>query len=125
VIALVAFTAASAISVIAITRPSAPWFVGFLGHAAMPVSCAASSLALMAVFVRFAKARRPVLESFCVAAYGVYLVHYPVVSWTQYALLPWHQSAVIKGVAVTVVGILLSWGLVSLARRSRVVARLI
>jgi peptidoglycan/LPS O-acetylase OafA/YrhL len=125
VTALMAFTAATVISVMAMTRPSAPWLLGLLAHAAMPVSCAASSLALLAVFVRFARARRPVLESFCAAAYGVYLVHYPVVSWTQYALLPWHQSAVLKGVGVTVAGILLSWGLVTLARRSRLVARLI
>jgi peptidoglycan/LPS O-acetylase OafA/YrhL len=123
--ALVAFIAASAISIAALTHNSAPRLFGFLALAAMPASCAASSLALMAVFVRFAKSRRPVLESFAAAAYGIYLVHYPVVSWTQYALLSWQQSAVLKGVAVTVAGIVLSWGLVTLARRSRLVARLI
>jgi peptidoglycan/LPS O-acetylase OafA/YrhL len=121
--ALVAFIAASTISIAALTHNSA--LFGFLALAAMPVSCAASSLALMAVFVRFAKSRRPFLESFSVAAYGVYLIHYPVVTWTQYALLSWQQSAVLKGVAVTAAGILLSWGLVTLARRSRLVARLI
>jgi peptidoglycan/LPS O-acetylase OafA/YrhL len=123
--ALAAFIAASAISVVAMTHNSAPRLLGFLVLAAMPISCAASSLALMAVFVRFAKSRRPVLESFGAAAYGIYLVHYPVVSWTQYALLSWQQSAVLKGMAVTVAGILLSWALVTLARRSRLVARLI
>jgi peptidoglycan/LPS O-acetylase OafA/YrhL len=123
--ALVAFIAASAISIMAITNNSAPRLLGSLALAAMPVSCAASSIALMAVFVQFTKSRRPVLESFGVAAYGIYLVHYPVVTWTQYALLPWQQSAALKGVAVTAAGILLSWGFVTLARRSRFVARLI
>jgi peptidoglycan/LPS O-acetylase OafA/YrhL len=121
--ALVAFIAASTISIAALTHNSA--LFGFLALVAMPVSCAASSLALIAVFVRFAKSRRPFLESFSFAAYGVYLIHYPVVTWTQYALLSWKQSAVLKGVAATAVGILVSWGLVTFARRSRLVAHLI
>lgn len=123
--ALVAFIASNEIPAAAMTHNSPLWLIGFVSHAVMPVSCAASSLALMAVFVRFERSRQPILESFCAAAYGVYLVHYPVVSWTQYALLPWHQSAAIKGFAVTFAGILLSWGLVALARRWRLLARLI
>jgi peptidoglycan/LPS O-acetylase OafA/YrhL len=124
-ISVAAFIATTVISMAAMAPNSAPRLIAFLGLAALPVTCAASSFALVAAFVRFAKSRRWVFESFCVAAYGVYLIHYPVVSWAQYALLPWHQSAVLKGVAVTVVGILLSWGLVSLARQVRVVARVI
>jgi len=125
VASLAAFIATTALSAAAMTPNSAPRLIEFLRVAALPVTCAASSLALMAAFVRFARSRRWVFESFCVAAYGIYLIHYPVVSWTQYALLPWHQSAVLKGVTVTVVGILLSWGLVTFARRLRVVAQLI
>jgi hypothetical protein len=62
--------------------------VGFI------VTCAASCLALLAVFVRFARPSRvgDAVES---CSFGMYLVHYPIVTWLQYALLgaPWSGAA--------------------------------
>ena len=52
------------------------------------VLCAAlTCAALLAVFLRFAAAPRPILGSFSEHAYGIYLFHYPFVVWLQLLLL--------------------------------------
>lgn len=81
------------------------------------MSCAASSFAFLALFVRFAGKRHLVFDSFSENAYGIYLVHYAFVSWLQLSLLKAHLSALSKGTLVFVGASLLSWGTVRLLRR--------
>jgi peptidoglycan/LPS O-acetylase OafA/YrhL len=52
------------------------------------LSCAAISLAFLALFLRFVKSRSAIFESLSANSYAIFLVHYMFVSWLQYALLP-------------------------------------
>jgi hypothetical protein len=125
VIAIVSFTVATMITVMALSNPAAPRSLALLANLSLPICCAASSFALLSLFLRFARSRGPLLDNFCAAAYGIYLIHYPIVNWTQFALLPSPLPAFLKGIAVTAAGLALSWALIAHARRSRLIAGII
>ena len=88
-------------------------------RAAFVLSCAASSFALLALFGRFARRDSPLWASLRASAYGIYLVHYAIVSWLAYALSDVALPALVKGPAVTLGAIALSWSLVAGARAIR------
>ena len=87
------------------------------GGVALVLSCAASSLALLALFLRFAGGRGPLRDSLRDSAYGIFVLHYAVVSWLQYALLPAPLHGLVKGTLVFVAALAVSWGAVVLSRR--------
>ncbi len=89
-----------------------------------PISCAASSLFLIAVVIRFARPSRWA-DSLSANAYGIYLLHYLFVIWIQYAVLPWPAPAIVKYAAVLVAATGLSWALAGLLRQSKIVARVV
>jgi hypothetical protein len=95
------------------------------GDAAFSLSCAASCLAALAIFVRFARSRVKLFDSLCDNAYGMYLVHYAFVSWLQYSLLPAPLPGIAKGYLVFLGTVALSWGTIALLRRVPVIARVI
>ena len=97
--------------------------VGAVSNFAFVLSCAASSLLFLALFVRFARRPNRVMDSLSANAFGIYLVHYACVSWLQLALLPAPLSGAGKGTLVFIGAVLLSWGLTAAARRVAVPAR--
>ena len=107
--ALLAFGAASVVAVVALTSHatspgwSAAMDVGFV------VSCAATCLAFLAMFIRFARARSRLFDSLAENSYAIYLVHYAFVAWLQYALLPASVPAAVKGLVVFLGALALSW----------------
>jgi surface polysaccharide O-acyltransferase-like enzyme len=64
-------------------------------------------------------------DSLAVNAYGIYLLHYPAVTWLQYALLDLQANAVVKATLVFFAALLLSWGCTIALRRIPGVARII
>jgi len=88
------------------------------------VSCAASSFALLALSIRLARRGR-VGDSLSANAYGIYLLHYPFVSWLQYALLGSALSGAAKGTLVFAGAVALSWATTALLRRIPAVARVL
>jgi peptidoglycan/LPS O-acetylase OafA/YrhL len=115
--ALLAFGAASVVTVIALTSHatspvwSAAMDVGFV------VSCAATCLAFLAMFIRFARSRSPLFDSLAENSYAIYLVHYAFVAWLQYALLPAAVPAAVKGLVVFLGALALSWAAAIAIRR--------
>jgi peptidoglycan/LPS O-acetylase OafA/YrhL len=89
------------------------------------VEMALAVLGLTAVFVRFARRPVPVLDSLSANSYGIYIIHYLVVIWLQYALLRIDLPAVAKGAIVFFGGLTLCWGSIAALRRIRAVARII
>jgi glucans biosynthesis protein C len=81
-------------------------------------------IALMAIFLRFAASRRPLLDSLSDHAYGIYLVHYLFVVWLQYLLLGAPLFAVAKAAVVFAGTLLLSWGTTAAMCRIPIGARL-
>jgi surface polysaccharide O-acyltransferase-like enzyme len=96
-----------------------------IGGLIFALSCAASSFAALAIFVRFARKSHPVLDSLRKNAYGMYLLHYVFVSWLQYLLLKAPLSGLTKGSLVFLGTLLLSWAATAALRRLPAVARVI
>jgi glucans biosynthesis protein C len=87
-----------------------------------PVCCAACSLFVVAIVIRFVRPWQWA-DSLSANAYGIYLLHYVFVIWTQYALLDLTAPAFVKGAAVVIVATGLSWLTAALLRRNKMVAR--
>ena len=123
--ALVAFVVASGIGIAVMTAHvgSRPWEIA--ADSAFVVSCAASSLAFLALFVRFARKRRKIFDSLTENAYGMYLIHYAFVSWLQIALLKTQLPALAKGSLVFLGTVLLSWSATAALRRIPGFARVV
>jgi peptidoglycan/LPS O-acetylase OafA/YrhL len=121
---LLIFFAAIVVIIMAMTAHigTASWRA--LSDFAFVISCATTSFALLALFVRFAKGSA-VWDSLSDNAYGMYLIHYPFVSWLQYALLKTQMPAIAKGSSVFLGTMLLSWGVIAGIRRIPAVARVI
>jgi len=125
VAALLAFGLATGVGLAALTAHlgSRSWEIA--GDITFVISCAASSFAFLALFVRFARTRRKVWDSLTANAYGIYLIHYALVSWLQLALLKAHLAALAKGSLVFVGAVLLGWGTTAGLRRIAWIARVI
>lgn len=123
--ALLAFGIATGTGVAAITAHPGVRSWEIASDLTFVLSCAASSFAFLAVFVRFANPRGKIFDSLTANAYGMYLIHYMFVSWLQLTLLNSNLPAIAKGSLVTVGTILLSWGATATLRRIPAVARVI
>lgn len=95
------------------------------GGVAFAISCAISSFALVALFVRFVKRHGPIWDSLSRNAYGIYLTHYVFVIWIQYALLSAPLDAVQKGAIVFTGAVALAWATTALLRSFRPIGRVI
>lgn len=87
--------------------------------------CAAANVGWFAIILRFARRPSALADSLAANAYGIYLLHYAAVTWTQYALLDLPVNAIVKATSVFVVALPLSWGCTSALRRIPWVARVI
>lgn len=94
------------------------------GRIGFACSCAASSLCVTALVMRFVRPWRWA-DSLSANAYGIYVVHYIFVLWIQYAALRWAAPAFLKGLAVSLAAIALSWATIALVRRSKLIAQAI
>lgn len=86
-------------------RPAGWWQLG----ACMVLYSATLSMAFLALFLRFMHVRYPWADNLSDNAYGIYVVHYPFVVWTQYLLLGSSMPATSKAMIVFSVSLGLSW----------------
>lgn len=89
------------------------------------ITCATTSVAMMAIFVRFAKKSRGLFDSLRDNAYGIYLVHYIFVNWLLYAMLKAHLSGFMKLAIVLPLAVALSWVTTAALRRIPAIGRVI
>jgi peptidoglycan/LPS O-acetylase OafA/YrhL len=122
--ALLAFVLFVGVTLVAVSPGSSPAWATASAFASV-LSCAASCFAFLAIFLRFANRPAAWRDSLRGNAYGIYLVHYPLVSWLQYALLPAPLPGVVKGAAVFAGALALSWAAAAALRRVPAVARVI
>jgi hypothetical protein len=125
IVAVIAFGLATGVGLAAMTTHvgSRGWEIA--GDSTFVLSCAASSFAFLALFVRFAKTRSKIWDSLSRNAYAIYLIHYAFVSWLQYALLRTSLPAVAKGSIVFLGAVLVSWGATATLRRIPAIGRVI
>lgn len=127
VAAAVAFVAEYFLSGFALQHPSleAGLLVSFSRTFFWTLSCAASSFAFLALFLRFANTGRAWADSLAQNSYAIYLLHYMFVAWLQYGaaaipLAPW-----LKFIGVFSAAALLSWWTAAAIRRIPGVARVV
>lgn len=124
--AIVVFLASSAFFIMLLTSGKAmstAWQA--IADLVFTMTCATTSVAMLAVFVRFAKKSRRIFDSLRDNAYGMYLIHYAFVNWLQYALLKSHLSGFTKLAMVFSSAVALSWITTAALRRIPAVARVI
>jgi glucans biosynthesis protein C len=91
----------------------------------MLLFCVAMAVGLLALAVHFGRRRSAVGDSLGANTYGIYLLHYPIVLWIQYELLPVTLGPIEKALLVLASGFALSWLAASLLRRVPGVARIV
>ncbi|HTC94739.1 MAG TPA: acyltransferase [Terriglobales bacterium] len=124
--AIVVFVASSALFIMMLTTGKlalALWQA--VADLVFTITCATTSMAMLAVFVRFAKKSRAIFDSLRNNAYGIYLLHYAFVNWLQYALLKSHLSGFTKLIIVFSLAVVLSWITTAALRRIPAVARVV
>ena len=78
---------------------------------------AAILFAILAYFLRFKRSGWSILDPMQPAAYGMFLVHYPIAIWLEYWLFDASLPAVVKMAVVFVLTVVLSWGATEALRR--------
>ncbi len=81
------------------------------------------ALGLLALAQQLGRRRTAMGDALAANAYGIFLLHWPIVLWLQYALLEAPLGPIAKGVLVLVLGFALAWLAASLLRRVPGVAR--
>src|SRR6266851_3598281 len=87
---------------VAATHRPLPLTLRLLSDLTLVLCCSTISFAFIALFCRFAIAHQPVLDRLSASSYGMYLIHYPVVVWLQFALLAVALGPIAKGAIVYV-----------------------
>lgn len=118
--ALAAAGAYAGLSWIFTAAPTSPWVrYIFLAEMALMV------MGLTAVFIRFTKHGNRVLNHLSRNSYGIYLFHYLVIIWLQYAILRLDLSAGWKAAIVFVGGVTICWIVTAALRRIALVRKVI
>ena len=73
--------------------------------------------AILAYFLRFKRSGWSILDPMQSEAYGMFLVHYPIVLWLQYWLYDVDVPAVVKVIVVFVLTVALSWAVTAALRK--------
>lgn len=74
-------------------------------------------LAILAFFLHQKSPGPNLLDRMQADAYGIFLVHYPIALWIQYALFDYSLPAIVKAAIGFVLTVILSWGLTAALRK--------
>ena len=96
-----------------VTQPA--WYLASYGLFFVAFS-AAILFAILAFFLG-SKRSWPMLDRMQVDAYGIFLVHYPIVLWLQYWLFDYDLPAIIKATIAFVLTVAFSWALTAALRK--------
>jgi surface polysaccharide O-acyltransferase-like enzyme len=78
---------------------------------------AAILFAILAYFLEFNRSGWSILDPMQADAYGMFLVHYPIVLWLQYWMFDFDLPAVVKAVVAFVLTVVLSWAATAALRK--------
>jgi len=92
------------------------WYEAFYGLFFAAFS-AAILFAILAYFLKFKQSGWSILDPMQPAAYGMFLVHYPIALWLAYWLFDFDLPAIVKAAIVFVLTVILSWGATEALRR--------
>ncbi|WP_409188115.1 acyltransferase family protein [Bradyrhizobium sp. RDM4] len=92
------------------------WYQAIYGTC-LALFSAAILLAILAFFLHQKSPAPNLLDRMQADAYGMFLVHYPIALWLQYALFDYALPAIVKAAIVFVLTVILSWGLTAALRK--------
>ncbi len=92
------------------------WYEGIYGFFFALFSVAIMFL-ILAYFLRFKNSGWSILDQMRAEAYGMFLVHYPIVLWLQYWLFDFDLPAIAKALIAFVLTVVLSWGATAALRK--------
>ena len=92
------------------------WYQAIYGTFVVLFS-AAILLAILAFFLHQKSPGPNLLDRMQADAYGMFLVHYPIALWIQYALFDYSLPAIVKAAIGFVLTVMLSWGLTAGLRK--------
>jgi peptidoglycan/LPS O-acetylase OafA/YrhL len=115
--AFVGFAVSAAVTMASMTQPDQALVWAPILALGFTLSCAASSFAVLAIFLRWARQRNRLFDSLRDCSYGIYLLHYAAVTWLQLALLGAIWPAPVKGSVVFVGAAATCWITVAVMRR--------
>ena len=72
---------------------------------------------ILACFLRFKQSGWSILDPMQPDAYGMFLVHYPIVLWLQYWLFDYDLPAIVKATVAFVLTVILSWAATAALRK--------
>ncbi len=73
--------------------------------------------AILAFFLRFKQSGWSMLDPMRGDAYGMFLVHYPIVLWLQYWLFDFDVPAIVKAGVAFVLTVIFSWAVTAALRK--------
>lgn len=89
------------------------------------LSCASFSLGFLSLFCRFFNQQNALMTLLNKNGYGIYILHYPVSSWIQWAVVSWEMSPLLKGMFTFVFSLAISCALTSVIMRSTIVRKIL
>jgi hypothetical protein len=92
------------------------WYEAIYGLLFVAFS-AAMMLTILAYFLRFKRSGWSILDPMQADAYGMFLVHYPIVLWLQYWLFDFDVPAIVKALVALVLTVALSWAVTEALRK--------
>ncbi|MBW7973099.1 acyltransferase [Bradyrhizobium sp. BR 10289] len=96
--------------------PQPHWYQAIYGTFFVLFS-ASILLAILAFFLHSKTPGPTLLDRMQADAYGMFLVHYPIALWIQYALYDYGWPAIVKAAIGFVLTVILSWGLTAALRK--------
>jgi hypothetical protein len=96
--------------------PQPQWYHALYGTFLVLFS-AGILLAILAFFLHQKSPGPNLLDRMQADAYGMFLVHYPIALWIQYALFDYGLPAIVKATIGFVLTVILSWGLTAALRK--------
>jgi Acyltransferase family len=78
---------------------------------------AAILFAILAYFLRFKRSGWSMLDPMQADAYGIFLVHYPIVLWLQYWMFDYDLPAIVKALVAFVLTVVFSWAVTRALRQ--------
>jgi len=92
------------------------WYEGTYGLF-FAVFSVAIMFVILAYFLRFKQSGLSILDPMQADAFGIFLVHYPIVLWLQYWMFDYDIPAIAKALVAFVLTVLLSWATSILLRK--------
>jgi surface polysaccharide O-acyltransferase-like enzyme len=86
---------------------------------------AAILFAILAYFLRFKRSGWSMLDPMQPDAYGIFLVHYPIVLWLQYAMFDYDLPAIVKAPVAFLLTVVFSWAVTRALRQIPGAARVL